>query len=56
MKKKILFSALSIFGEFISYLDKNIIINNPKLLEYYTAKIGKLLDLYKNIAKVYIKK
>ena len=46
--KEIQNCALSIFGEFISYLDKNIIINNPKLLEYYTNKIDKLLDLYKN--------
>ena len=45
--KEIQNSALSIFGEFISYLDKNIIINNPKLLEYYIAKIDKLFDLYK---------
>ena len=46
--KEIQNCALSIFGEFISYLDKNIIINNPKLLEYYIDKIDKLLDLYKN--------
>ena len=46
--KEIQYNALSIFGEFIYYLDNDIIVSNPKLLDYYTDKIDKLLTLYKN--------
>ena len=40
--------ALSIFGEFIFYLDNKSIISSPKLLDYYIKKIDSLLNLYKN--------
>ena len=45
--KEIQYCALSIFGEFIYYLDNDTIISNPKLLNYYIDKVEKLLDLYK---------
>ena len=40
--------ALSIFGEFIFYLDNQAIISNPQLLDYYIQKIEALLNLFKN--------
>jgi hypothetical protein len=40
--------ALSIFGEFIYYLDNETIISNPNLLDYYVNKINNLFNLYKN--------
>ena len=46
--KEIQYYALSVFGEFIYYLDKDTIISNPKLLDYYIETIENLLDLFKN--------
>ena len=41
--------ALGIFGEFISYLDNNIILSNPDLLNYYINKINISFDMLKMI-------
>ena len=46
--RDIKYCALSIFGEFIYYLDKDIIVSNPQLLDYYLKTIENLLDLFKN--------
>ena len=40
--------ALSIFGEFIYYLDNESIISNKKLLDYYINKVNNLFNLYSN--------
>ena len=46
--KEIQNCALSIFGEFIYYLDNDTIISNPKLIEYYINKINDLFNSFKN--------
>ena len=46
--KEIQNCALSIFGEFIYYLDNDTIISNPKLIEYYINKIDNLFNSLKN--------
>ena len=47
-EKQIQNCALTIFGEFISYLDSDIITSNPELLEYFINRIEKLLNFFKN--------
>ena len=47
-KKEIQNCAISIFGEFISYLDNQTILSNPKLLDFFINKLKYLLDISKN--------
>ena len=47
-EKQIQNCALTIFGEFISYLDSDIITSNPELLEYFINRIDILLNFFKN--------
>ena len=47
--------ALSVFGEFIYYLDNDTIISNPKLIEYYINKIKSLFNSFKNNSKIIYK-
>ena len=46
--REIQFNALSIFGEFICYLDDETIRTNRKLKEYYINKINSVFILFQN--------
>ena len=43
--KEIQNCALGIFGEFISYLDNDTIISNPKLLSFYVERVKELYNI-----------